>query len=111
MDKDVKPAPGTGWQKAGRGAPSPSARVVQAAGILAAASEAELLLIREETSDCYALRGSGIEIWEAAREPVSLQHICDLLQRVYAVDRSTCERSVAHLVEELICQGLLTWAD
>ena len=61
---------------------------MQAAGILAAASDGELLLIREETSDCYALRGSGIEIWEAAGEPVSLQHISDRLQKVYSVDRS-----------------------
>ena len=111
MDEDVKRAPGTGSQKAGPGALVPAARVVQAAGILAAASDAELLLIREETGDCYALRGSGLEIWEAARQPVSLQDICDALEKIYAVERSTCERNVAHLVEDLIRQGLLACAD
>jgi hypothetical protein len=97
--------------KAWQGTLSPGARVVQAPGILAAPSESELLLVREETSDCYALRGSGIEIWEAARQPVRLDQICDALQQVYEVDRGTCERNVMHQVEELLRQGLLARAD
>ena len=84
--------------------------VVQAPGILAAASDDELLLIREETSDCYALKGSGVDIWEAARQPIAVAEICEALRRLYAVDRETCERNVLRQVEELLHQDLFVRA-
>jgi hypothetical protein len=90
-------------------APSPlslDTRIVQAVGVLAAAAEDELLLIREQTDACFALRGSGVAIWEAAREPVSVAEMCASLLRLYAVDRATCEAQVLGTVEALLDQGL-----
>lgn len=89
---------------------SVSCRVVQAAGILAAPSDGELLLIREETSDCYALQGSGVDIWEAARQPIAVAGICEALRRLYAVAPETCESNVLRQVEELLDQGLFVRA-
>jgi Coenzyme PQQ synthesis protein D (PqqD) len=83
-------------------------RVVQAAGVLAAPSDKdELLLIREDTSACFVLRGSGSAIWEAARRPARVADLCEALLRLYAVDRATCEREVLRTVGELLDQGLL----
>jgi hypothetical protein len=65
-----------------------------------------LLLIREETDECYALRGSAMDIWEAARQPIGVGEICDALRRIYAVDAETCETNVLRQVEELLAQGL-----
>jgi hypothetical protein len=85
-------------------------RVVQSPGVLAAASGGELLLIREETADCYALRGSGVDIWKAARQPAAIGHICEALRRIYAVDPDTCERNVIRQAEELLHKGLFVRA-
>jgi hypothetical protein len=85
-------------------------RVVQAPGVLAAPSDGELLLIREETSDCYVLRGSGADIWEAARQPVTVAGICEALRRLYEVDPETCKTNVLRQVEELLHQDLFVRA-
>src|SRR3954464_13197049 len=85
-------------------------RVVQSPGVLAAASQGEVLLIREETADCYALRGAGVDIWEAARRPAAIRDICETLLRTYAVDAETCETTVLTQVEELLDQGLFVRA-
>jgi len=81
--------------------------VIQAGGVLAAPADGELLLIREATDECYALRGSGVEIWAAARETISVADICDRLLRVYAIERPNCERAVLRAVGELVDNGLL----
>lgn len=85
-------------------------RVVQAPGVLAAPADGELLLIREETSDCYVLKGSGVDIWEAARQPVAVADICATLRHLYEVDPETCEKNVLRQVEELLHQGLFVRA-
>jgi hypothetical protein len=85
-------------------------RVVQSRGVLAADSDGELLLIREETAECFALRGSGVEIWKAARTPAAIGTICEALRRIYAVDAETCERNVLRQVEELLGRGLFVRA-
>ena len=81
-------------------------RVVQSPDVLAAQSDGELLLIREETAECFVLRGSGVDIWGAARNPAAIGDICEVLRRIYAVDAETCERNVIRQVEELLGQGL-----
>lgn len=106
MSSDDARAPG----KAGHERPSIGCRVVQSPGVLAAASDGELLLIREETAECFALRGSGVEIWEAACVPAAIGDICETLQRVYVVDPETCERNVVRQVEELLGRGLFVRA-
>ena len=85
-------------------------QVVQSPGVLAAPSQGEMLLIREETAECYALRGAGVDIWEAARRPAAIGDICAALLRTYAVDAETCERNVLSQVEELLDQGLFVRA-
>lgn len=85
-------------------------RVVQTRGVLAAAADDELLLIREDPSGCFVLRGSGVSIWEAAREPVCVADLCERLLQLYAVDRATCEAQVLGAVEALLDQGLFEHA-
>jgi hypothetical protein len=99
-----------GRQREGRAVFSLRSRIVQASGVLAAPADGELLLIREETNACYALRGSGVDVWDAARRPVRVGDICDALVGIYAVDRSTCESQVLRTVEELVGQGLFVCA-
>jgi hypothetical protein len=90
-------------QRAGAAIPTAlDSLVVQASGVLAAPGDGELLLVREETDECYALRGSGVDIWTAAREPTSVGGICDRLVARYAIDRGACERAVLGTVEELV---------
>jgi hypothetical protein len=85
-------------------------RIVQAGGVLAALADGELLLIHEHRDDCYALRGIGVEVWEAAGQPIRVEQICEALLRTYAVDRETCERSVLETVHALLGEGLFVCA-
>jgi hypothetical protein len=105
VDADTTRSDGHGAQRPAR--VSLRSLVIQAGGVLAAPADGELLLIREATDECYALRGSGVEIWAAARQTTSVADICDRLLRVYAIDRPDCERAVLRAVEELVDNGLL----
>jgi hypothetical protein len=95
----------------GEGRLSAECRIVQAPGVLAAPSDGELLLIREPTSAAYVLRGSGADIWNAARQPVRIADVRDQLMTDYDVDSQTCEVSLLRIVEELLREHLFLRAD
>ena len=84
-----------------------ASKVVQANGVMAAPGEGEIMLIREDRGDCFILRGSGIQIWQAARQDVSLDAIHAALMDMYDVDADICRADILSGVEELLSAGLL----
>jgi hypothetical protein len=67
--------------------------------------EAVVLALRQGVY--YGLNAVGARVWSLIQEPRTLTDVCDAIERAFDVDRRTCERDVARLVEELAERGLV----
>jgi len=60
-----------------------------------------------ETEKYLGLNPVASRIWEATETPCSVNSICSLLQKEYAVDESTCENDVCACIEKMRSLGLV----
>jgi len=67
----------------------------------------ELVMMDIERGMYYALNPVGSDIWERLAEPQKVADLCAQLQRVYVVDRATCEADVLAVLNDMAENGLL----
>jgi hypothetical protein len=75
--------------------------------VMASPVDNELVMMDIERGMYYALNPVGSDIWERLAEPQKVADLCTQLQRVYAVDRATCEADVLAVLNDMAENGLL----
>ena len=60
-----------------------------------------------ENGKYYGLDTVGTDIWNLAREPRSIEQICQALLDRYDVEPETCRNEVTELLETLVADGSL----
>jgi hypothetical protein len=65
--------------------------------------DGEAVLLSHTTHHCYALNGTGTEIWQALSQAggASLEELCALWPQ------ASCRSDVESLIQELACEGLI----
>lgn len=81
--------------------------VRRSSDVIASQVENELVMMDIDRGMYYALNAVGADIWERLAEPQTVADLCAQLQRVYAVDRATCEADVLAVLNEMAGNGLL----
>ncbi|WP_404370193.1 PqqD family protein [Sphingomonas sp. MMS24-J45] len=67
----------------------------------------ELIALNMETSRFHMFNTVAQRIWEIAKTPVTLQQLCDDLCAEFQVDRVTCEKDVAELIDYLVNERVI----
>lgn len=67
----------------------------------------EIALLHLETKHYFSLNLTGVRIWRAMQEGLSLREIARRLQDEFDVDAKQAERSVLGLLDELARHGLV----
>ena len=81
--------------------------VVRASDVLASPVDDELVMMDIEQGAYYSLDRVGADLWERLAEPQKVADLCAQLQRVYVVDRATCEADVLAVLNDMAENGLL----
>lgn len=63
--------------------------------------EGDTVLLDIETGKYYGLSGTAHRIWSLLQSPLSMEQICDALQKEYNVSRDQCEQDVQVFLKEL----------
>lgn len=81
--------------------------VVRCNDIVEAEVDGELVALNVETGTCYGLNKVGTRIWKIIDAPCRVEELCDRLIQEFEVDRETCLRDVAVLLEEMSREKLI----
>ncbi len=65
----------------------------------------ELVMIHAETGKFFALKNTGLAIWNLLDQERDLDVIAAELERQYAVDRESCGPAVRDFADELVSAG------
>lgn len=69
--------------------------------------EREILLMDEDSGNCFALGGSGLLVWRATEQPIRVRDICAALRTHYRIDEETCATQTLAYVAHLAAENLL----
>lgn len=69
----------------------------------------ESVLLDLASGNYFGLDAVGARFWQLLSDALSPTEACDRLEAEYDVSRETLERDVAHLLENLRAQGLVSW--
>jgi len=81
--------------------------VARRGGLLEAEVDGELVGLHVENGTCYGFNATATRIWALIEAPVRFGDLTDTLVREYGVDRETCARDVADVLETLQADGLV----
>jgi hypothetical protein len=70
----------------------------------------ELVALDVQRGQCYGMNAVATEVWELLSTPRSIAEICDHLIAQFEVDNQTCQSEVSRLVDELLADGLVSYA-
>ncbi len=77
---------------------------------IAASVDREIVILSVERGSYYGLDEIGSEIWQKLENPVRVDSLCEALVAKYESDRSTIERDVLALLQQLAAEGLVSVA-
>lgn len=90
---------------------SVSSIVRRAEAVLFSQLDDALLAIDAQQGYVYSLNESAGKVWQMIQEPTAVSEVCSRLRDEYAVDESTCQRSVLALLDDLCNAGLVLVSD
>jgi hypothetical protein len=67
----------------------------------------DMLAIDEGAGFCYSMNAPAARIWELVATPISVNQVCAALCREFNVDRETCFRDVATILEDMQAANLV----
>lgn len=67
--------------------------------------DGELIMIGVDSGQFFALKGIGLEIWNALDSEPELGRICSTLEGQYDVGPEECSKSVKDFADQLIAAG------
>lgn len=56
----------------------------------------------------YTLNEAGSLVWDQVQMPVTVEAVCDAVQKKYRIDADRCERDVLSLIKDLDRVGLIS---
>jgi len=55
----------------------------------------------------YSLEGVGARVWQLIDVPRSVSHICEALEKEFAVEPEECRKEVLDFLRHLLAEGLI----
>ena len=76
--------------------------------VLSRTVNGEELILDLEDGKYFGLSEVGVFIWQAIKEPISLNHLIDAILQEYEVERAAAQEDLLQLLGELQEKGLVT---
>ena len=83
-------------------------RVGRAEGVLEGTVDRQLILLQPATGEYAGLDGTAVRVWELLALPTTFGQLVDTLAAEFEVPRSQCSPDIAHCLEGLRRQGLVS---
>lgn len=91
--------------------PHAEQQIIRAAEIICFPVNGDLMLLNARRATCYALAETGAYLWSLLDTPRSVAELCTLMIAHFAVDTQTCRGEVVAIIDDMMAEGLVGFAD
>jgi hypothetical protein len=81
--------------------------VVQSSTVTTSTIDGEVVMMNIENGTYSWLDDIGSEIWEMLKSPVRISEICEILTKLYDVDKERCEQDVLTFLSTLAERAII----
>jgi hypothetical protein len=86
---------------------SDDALIKQRPGVIAAASEGDMVVLDPEQGEFLELSATAGRIWSMLEEPITLPLLCERMTALFDIDVDSCREEVAAFVSQLAVRRLI----
>lgn len=72
--------------------------------------DGDTVIMSIEQGNYYGMSDVGTLVWKMLEQPKSIREIVQAVRMEYTVDESTCQNDLFEFIEDLIKNGLVTFA-